>query len=80
MNIKQNGQMFTTKDQDNDIAPTNCAQDFHGAWWYGACHQSNLNGLYGSTVEAEGLVWYSWKGTTHSMAYTAIMIKTGQCL
>ena len=73
----ENGQMFTTKDQDNDASSTNCAENHHGAWWYGDCLQSNLNGLYGSTVEGEGLVWNSWKGPTQSLASTAIMVK--QC-
>ena len=42
---EHNGQRFTTRDQDNDEAGGNCAQTFKGAWWYIACHSSNLNGL-----------------------------------
>ena len=29
-----NGNMFSTKDNDNDNASHNCAISFHGAWWY----------------------------------------------
>ena len=39
-----NGLQFSTKDRDHDTSKDNCATLYHGAWWYGACHTSDLNG------------------------------------
>ena len=78
MRFQSNGRMFTTKDRDNDEASTNCAVSSHGAWWYGDCHQANLNGDYGNTNAGVGLNWDTWKGLEHSMASTAIMVRKGE--
>ncbi|RUS72645.1 hypothetical protein EGW08_019583 [Elysia chlorotica] len=44
-----NGFQFSTIDRDNDVHETaSCAAVYHGAWWYGACHSSNLNGEWGA--------------------------------
>ena len=41
------GQMFSTKDKDNDPSMSqNCAEINTGAWWYGPCGDANLNGKY----------------------------------
>ncbi|XP_061176951.1 ficolin-1-like [Saccostrea echinata] len=45
-----NGMKFSTKDQDNDMSSVNCATKYHGAWWYNACYQSNLNGQYATSA------------------------------
>ena len=43
-----NGLKFSTKDQDNDESIVNCAaqEALLGAWWYGDCKRSSLNGVY----------------------------------
>src|SRR6218665_509753 len=72
-----NGFGFSTKDVDNDGYDGNCAQLFRGAWWHGACHYSNLNGLYlrGShTTYADGIEWYQWLGHYYSLKTTAMKI------
>lgn len=52
-----NNRPFTTKDDDNDAHSTmNCAVGHSGAWWYGGCYMSNLNGDYKSQ-DWKGLVW-----------------------
>lgn len=71
-----NGRAFTTKDRDNDNSlEKNCARKFLGAWWYRACHYSNLNGDYGNNVYGKGLNWRSWRGLFHSLKSTELKIR-----
>ena len=60
-----NGMKFSTKDKDNDSAPSrSCATSYNGAWWYNNCYYSNLNGQYLSgrhTSNTNGVNWYHWK-------------------
>ena len=66
---QHNGTLFSTYDVDNDNLPSaiwsgNCAERFHGAWWYKSCYQSNLNGKYykKGLVDAkmnDGISWNS---------------------
>ena len=72
------GMAFTAKDSDNDAYSGSCAVSYKGAWWYGACHASNLNGLYhhGShTSYADGINWYGWKGYHYSLKSTSMKIR-----
>jgi len=56
-----NGHKFSTEDQDNDVSVVNCAasKDVKGAWWYGDCRTSNLNGIYRNGVDNGTMRWGS---------------------
>ncbi|XP_019643624.1 PREDICTED: microfibril-associated glycoprotein 4-like [Branchiostoma belcheri] len=78
LDYAHNGKPFSTKDRDYDDYPASCAQSFKGAWWYGSCHNSNLNGLYhgGShTSYADGVNWQTWKGDYYSLKHTEMKIR-----
>ncbi|XP_060568628.1 microfibril-associated glycoprotein 4-like [Ruditapes philippinarum] len=66
-----NGMMFSTYDRDNDIdSAGNCAKMRHGAWWYGSCQFSNLNGKYYNQpgkIDSAGITWYHWKDKYYSL-------------
>ena len=73
-----NGTAFSTFDQDSDTASGNCAEEHKGAWWYKACHLSNLNGQYLSgshTSYADGVNWETFKGYHYSLKYAAMKIR-----
>ena len=73
-----NGHPFSTKDRDNDADSGQCAQQYKGAWWYTACHSSNLNGLYLSgnhASYANGVNWYSWKGHHYSLNVSEMKVR-----
>ena len=55
--------MFSTKDRDNDVDISECANRLHGAWWYERCGASSLNGVYklGQDGVTDGVFWYHWK-------------------
>ncbi len=80
--LNHNGYQFSTKDKDNDVSSsTHCAYSFAGAWWYSACHASNLNGLYLVGVHssyADGVEWSQWKGYYYSLKFTEMKVRRRQ--
>ncbi|XP_056394984.1 ficolin-1-B-like [Hyla sarda] len=69
---------FSTKDRDNDIAGHNCAASYRGGWWYGACHDSNLNGLYlkgNHSSYANGVNWLKGRGYHYSYQVSEIKFR-----
>ena len=78
-NFSFSGMQFSTKDNDNDHSSSICSQRYKGAWWYNACHRSNLNGLYlnGShSSYADGVEWYTFRGHHYSLKRTEMKVKT----
>ncbi|XP_068743855.1 microfibril-associated glycoprotein 4-like [Montipora capricornis] len=72
------GAPFSTKDSDNDSWSKNCAVSWSGAWWYKACHRSNLNGLYHRgkhSSYADGVNWGTWKGYYYSVKRAEMKIR-----
>jgi hypothetical protein len=81
------GQKWSTYDVDNDKAPVefwngNCAKRFHGAWWYGACYRSNLNGRYYKDTRGvvekgknDGVSWNHWLGNKYSLKSVSMKIR-----
>nr|XP_015222057.1 PREDICTED: tenascin isoform X2 [Lepisosteus oculatus] len=69
------GRPFSTYDNDNDIAVTNCALSYKGAFWYKNCHRVNLMGRYGDNSHSKGVNWFHWKGHEHSIEFAEMKIR-----
>jgi len=70
-----NNMAFTTKDRDNDRYSRNCAVQWTGAWWYKACHRSNLNGKYlGQKSDSRGLIWNRFRRAL-SLKFTEMKLR-----
>ncbi|XP_038066903.1 uncharacterized protein LOC119736938 [Patiria miniata] len=76
---------FSTPDKDHDSDGENCAQKFHGGWWYHRCgsdisdhFKSNLNGLYYNNTAVDdymGIQWVTWKGKQVSLKGCEMMTR-----
>ena len=75
--IRHSGMKFSTKDNEQDIAPNvNCAEMYGGGWWYKSCHGANTNAIYMPTSDNPdkvGILWrtyreyYSFRASTISI-------------
>ncbi|KAK7090274.1 hypothetical protein V1264_010089 [Littorina saxatilis] len=74
-----NNRPFTTYDEEHDTDDVNgnCAVQWHGAWWYGACHYSNLNGRYKQSrvFGADGVTWYNFDGGPYSLKFSEMKMR-----
>ncbi|XP_055599531.1 ficolin-2-like [Uranotaenia lowii] len=70
---------FSTLDADHDTHKDgNCAVDYNGGWWYKACHESNLNGLYMKgkvEIFAKMMCWKAFKGYHYGLKSARMMIR-----
>ncbi|KAJ8307937.1 hypothetical protein KUTeg_014514 [Tegillarca granosa] len=75
-----NGRKFTTKDKDNDSRKSgNCSVMKKGAWWYGDCYYSNLNGIYMNNVtDGKSINWYYFHNSHMSLKKSEMKIKRKQ--
>ena len=73
-----NNRQFSTKDRDNDEQPSiNCAERWHGAFWYRTCGFANLNGEYlrNGAISSRGVGWFHWKNSWYSVKKVEMKIK-----
>ncbi|XP_025102412.1 ficolin-2-like [Pomacea canaliculata] len=74
--IGHNGHRFST--YDNDKTPGQCAQKYHGAWWYHDCITSALNGIHNNDPGKSplmGVVWSSSPGRYRRQRVSEMKIK-----
>lgn len=69
-----NGQYFSTYDQDNDKSSGNCAASERGlgGWWYNSCSNVNLNGNHNNPTTM------FWKGDV--LTASEMKIRPKKCL
>uniref|UniRef100_K1QUP3 Ficolin-1 n=1 Tax=Magallana gigas TaxID=29159 RepID=K1QUP3_MAGGI len=70
--------MFTTSDQDNDVAGDNCAELYVSGWWHKHCNCANPNGLYlsGETaIYGKGITYKPWLGAFYSLRFTELKVR-----
>ncbi|XP_062872572.1 tenascin isoform X2 [Trichomycterus rosablanca] len=66
---------FSTRDRDPAPFITRCAMSYKGGWWYKNCHEANLNGLYNTETNQQGVIWTAWKGKNVSIPFTEMKLR-----
>nr|XP_055076111.1 tenascin isoform X1 [Misgurnus anguillicaudatus] len=69
------GRPFSTRDRDPRHFITRCAMSYKGGWWYKNCHEANLNGLYNTNTNHQGVIWTEWKGKNFSIPFTEMKFR-----
>uniref|UniRef100_A0A8W8HLL7 Fibrinogen C-terminal domain-containing protein n=1 Tax=Magallana gigas TaxID=29159 RepID=A0A8W8HLL7_MAGGI len=76
------GQKFSTYDRDLDSASGNCAVTGRGGWWYKACYNALLTGVYykntSNVPRWQGILWPTWKGIYYSLKSATMMLRKHQ--
>ena len=67
---------WSTPDQDNDESGGNCAEYWHGAWWYNKCFHSNLNGRYHHGNDSSYAHGVFWRGKEEWLSLKRTEMKT----
>ena len=58
---EHNNQPFSSKDRDNDLSSSDCANMLKGGWWYKACATVSLTGKYDeSSASSNKIKWETW--------------------
>ncbi|XP_070407741.1 tenascin-N [Nothobranchius furzeri] len=70
-----NGRPFSARDKEPDPLGIHCARAYMGGWWYKNCYKANLNGVYGSNSNNQGVVWIDWKGKDSSIPLTEMKFR-----
>ncbi|XP_029299376.1 tenascin-like isoform X1 [Cottoperca gobio] len=70
-----NQRVFSTKDRDLSSFITRCAMSYRGGWWYKNCHEANLNGVYGTDFNHQGVIWTGWKGKEFSIPFSEMKMR-----
>uniref|UniRef100_A0A8B9HU05 Fibrinogen C-terminal domain-containing protein n=1 Tax=Astyanax mexicanus TaxID=7994 RepID=A0A8B9HU05_ASTMX len=66
---------FSTRDRDPQPFITRCAMSYKGGWWYKNCHEANLNGLYNTHTDHQGVIWTAWKGKDFSIPFAEMKLR-----
>ena len=72
--FSHNHMKFSTKDKDADNFRTNCAQVYHGGFWYNGCWSANLNGVYYNTPYYNSTVCFKYCTMVHFDALLIIVL------
>ena len=79
LTLYHNGDMFSTKDKDNDRKKKeHLAVIFSSGWWFGSNFRSSLNGryLFDPDSDNDGILWSGFgNGPRYSMKETKMLIR-----
>ncbi|XP_059171328.1 fibrinogen-like protein A [Physella acuta] len=67
---------FSTKDRDNDLfSNLNCALYNLGGFWWNACGEVNVNGVWASKEFGKEMGWYNITGRYNSLEFVEMKVR-----